>query len=360
MSILHKYLLKNIAQLYLAIFFILSLIIVGNQAIRFLIKGQETGIDDLGYFIALNSLKFIPTLLSLALFLSIIVGLARLYQNSEMIVLRSFGVNNRLLFLWIQPLVLLVSALIFVLVVWVNPWASLSIKSIQHSIDSMSGIANITPNTFYQFKSNSIVLHAEKVNLNVLETVFLRFNQAGQSAVVLSGSATIDRDTQPGSTLLILHNGTLYQGLFKQNGISVDQNITTFSRYKILLENTPKLSLADFRKNTLQNDVRSQSFMQLLQPLNFEQQLEIYKRLSQPLALILLSFLAIMLARGTHRNTGMMSKILWGIFVFVLYQNLLSIAKKSMLEGGMHIMWVHFLMLLLIVWFYKRQAKVLS
>ena len=354
-KILVGYIFTHIISLYLAIFGVLSLVIVGNQAIRFLIKGQEIGVDNIGLFIGFNALKFLPILLSLSLFLSIIIALGRLYKNSEMVAMQSVGLNTKYLLLSVQLIVIPIMIIVGSIQLYINPWAVLETKTIQKTADNMAGLTRINANKFYHFLNNSITLYAQKADLSGknLESVFLKLNQAKKESIVVAKYGIIDKDFQAGRTTLILKDGTLYHGLLSDK----NHNITTFKQYDILLKNKPKQTMTDLIDTIQRNQVETQTLSQLLHQTSKTQAIELHRRLSHPISVLLLCLLAVMLAKTSHRSGGLMNKILLGVFIFILYHNLLSIVKKAMLDGGMHLWWVHTMMVILIYWLYYKQQN---
>ena len=105
-----KYILRNLVTLFLAIIFILGLVVFGNQFVLMVQESIERGIpiQELMHLVSFNMIRDVPLILTLSLFLAIIITISRLYKNSEAIVMNSMGLGtNILLFLfnlWLSPL----------------------------------------------------------------------------------------------------------------------------------------------------------------------------------------------------------------------------------------------------------------
>ncbi|MCK5877554.1 MAG: LptF/LptG family permease, partial [Candidatus Marithrix sp.] len=75
-------------------------------------------------------------------------------------------------------------------------------------------------------------------------------------------------------------------------------------------------------------------------------------RLSFPLSVILLAILAVPLSHTTPRQ-GQYSKIVSGILIYLIYNNLLNVAKKWVERGDVSpvigVWWVHIILILIII-----------
>ena len=120
-----KYILSNLVLIFFAIFFIISLIVFGNQ---FVLTAQEAieysiPIKELMPLLSFNMLRDTPIILVISLFLSIIITFSQLYKNSEAIVLNSIGLGDKDFIRIIQPVTILLFIIVFILTVYIVPWA---------------------------------------------------------------------------------------------------------------------------------------------------------------------------------------------------------------------------------------------
>ena len=145
--IFHRTLLRELISVALATFLVLLGIVVTTQLVRFLGLAAGGSITS-GSVIALLGLTligFLPTLLSLTLFISVLMVVSRAYRDSEMVVWFSCGFS---LARWIKPvlmfaapLVLTIAALALVL----SPWAADKAESLRKSLDSRDDASAIIP-----------------------------------------------------------------------------------------------------------------------------------------------------------------------------------------------------------------------
>ena len=118
-TIISRYLLKNLLLFLVSIFFIIGLIVFGNQFVLTVQESVEHGIpfQELIPIVGFNMLRDIPIIFSLSLFLAIIISISQIYKSSEAVVMNSVGIGDKnfrqhkvyykILLLIIEPLLLL-------------------------------------------------------------------------------------------------------------------------------------------------------------------------------------------------------------------------------------------------------------
>ena len=120
-----KYILRNLVTLFLAIIFILGLVVFGNQFVLMVQESIERGIpiQELMPLVSFNMIRDVPLILTLSQFLAIVITISRLYKNSEAIVMNSLGLGDKHFIVFIQPLVVASFLIIFFLTIYAVPWA---------------------------------------------------------------------------------------------------------------------------------------------------------------------------------------------------------------------------------------------
>ena len=83
-----RYIRRNLVTLFFAIFFIIGLVVLGNQFVLMVQESVERGIpiQELMTLVSFNMIRDVSLILSLSLFLAIIVTISQLYKNSEAVV----------------------------------------------------------------------------------------------------------------------------------------------------------------------------------------------------------------------------------------------------------------------------------
>lgn len=345
---LSKYILGNISLAFIAILFVLSFIVIGNQIVRFLIKGQALGIENLGSFIIFGTVKFLPVLLSLSLFLAILVTLSRFHQNTEMTAMQSLGVKKRYFWRYILPIVVVIVTLVLWMQFFLNPYALFKVQNMQKSVDKVRAVTKISPKKFHYFGNGKIVLYADFVDKQQkMSDLFIQSQQNSQNLIIVAQSGYIDYDQHNFTLKLYLANGKVYQDITS----TARPNIISFGQYQLLLEHKPVITT----KKEIKTDIKTQTIIELWQQWDAQKNAEFSYRLSMGFAIFLLSILAILLARLNPQKISTTVIVVWGAVIFVLYYNLLSVARKLMLENGWHLFWVHLIFIALIIWLYFKQ-----
>ena len=110
-----RYMRRSLVALFFAIFFIIGLVLFGNQFVLMVQESIERGIPvkELMPLVSFNMIRDVSLILSLSLFLAIILTISQLYKNSEAVVMNSLGLNDKYFIVFIQPLVLLSFVIIF-------------------------------------------------------------------------------------------------------------------------------------------------------------------------------------------------------------------------------------------------------
>ena len=106
-TIISRYLLSNLFIFFIAITFIIGLIVFGNQFVLTVQESISFGIPikELMPLIGFNMLRDTPIILILSLFLSIIITISQLYKNSEAVVMSSIGLGDREFINLIKPII---------------------------------------------------------------------------------------------------------------------------------------------------------------------------------------------------------------------------------------------------------------
>ena len=109
------------------------------------------------------------------------------------------------------------------------------------------------------------------------------------------------------------------------------------------------------------SEIEEKSSIDLLMQGGLLANAEIQWRLSQPISILILSIIGVLLGRSSPR-TGKGINLLFGVIIFMLYNNGLLVAKNSIESGQLNPLiglWsIHILMILCMIIFYQlRQGN---
>ena len=360
-NIISKYLLRNLIAFFVAISFIIGLLVFGNQFFLTVQESVEHGIPviELMPLISYNMLRDIPIILTLSLFLAIIISISQLYKNSEAVVMNSIGLGERDFIGFIQPMVILCFILIFYLTIFAVPWAKQQKSLAESQTANSSEFSFITEGKFESFKNGEIVFYAAESEIidtddeQNMEEVFIYSAGNGSPTIVLASEAKKYTDAQSKSVYLRLKNGIRYEGLPGDKNI----NILDFELYDL------EIISGDIQKSIMNfSEIEEMTSINLLSQKNLLAKAEMQWRFSQPISILLLSVFGVFLGKSSPR-TGKGINLIIGIIIFMLYNNGLLVAKNSIESGQLSPiigMWgIHLCLFLFLIIFYQfREGKI--
>tara|TARA_Y100001949_G_scaffold164305_1_gene159007 strand:- start:33 stop:1202 length:1170 start_codon:yes stop_codon:yes gene_type:complete len=356
-----KYILRNLVTLFLAIIFILGLVVFGNQFVLMVQESIERGIpiQELMPLVSFNMIRDVPLILTLSLFLAIVITISRLYKNSEAIVMNSLGLGDKHFIVFIQPLVVVSFLIIFFLTIYAVPWAKQQKNIMEEETRNASEFSFITEGEFEQFKQGEIVFYTSKsktldtVGAQNMEEIFIYASDNGKPVIVLASEAIKYIDPQSNSIYLRLKDGVRYQGIPSNK----NKNILNFDLYDLeIVSGELQKSVAIYSK------IEGKSTLELLKQGGVLANAELQWRISQPITVLILSVIGVFLGKASPRS-GKGINLLIGVVIFMTYYNTLLAAKSAIELGQINSilgLWVvHFLVILLLILFYKlRQGKI--
>ena len=281
--------------------------------------GGRVASGDVLALIAFQSLNYLPTVLILTSFISVLVAVTRSYRDSEMVVWFASGQS---LLAWIRPvltfglpLVLLVGAVSLV----VAPWAKMKSAEFIQRFEKREDLARVAPGQFRESSSADRVFFVEGSanGSTVVKNVFVSTNQAnGGSSVVVAREGVIEADGK-GGQYLVLKNGRRYQGMPGQ----ADFQSMEFERYSMRVATRVPVLGTDVPLDALSTPA-------LLAVENQFTRSELLSRISAPIVCLVLILLAIPLGFVNPR-AGSSANLILALLIFFTYNNLVKMVEAS-------------------------------
>ena len=342
-------LLQELAATAIAAFLVLQGIVVAQRLTYYLgvaAKGDLAS-NAITTLLGFSALKFLPTLLSLTIFLAVLLTLTRWHRDSEMVVWFSSGLG---ISGWIRPVLtfaLPLIALIGLLSLFVTPWATHKIADFREQLQSQDESESVSPGVFKEFNQGERVLFVDSSNDfgNTVNNVFVQSKQHQKLGIITAKHGF--REVQPnGDVFLVMANGHRYEGTPNTPEFSK----TEFERYAIRVE------AAEVKRQPVATISKSTS--ELLKnhtPANIA---ELQWRLGIPISAFVLVLLAIPLSFVDPR-AGRSVNMMMALLIYIIYSNLLSILQDTLAHGKFSLvigLWpVHVFFLVLTVYmFYRR------
>jgi lipopolysaccharide export system permease protein len=358
--LIFRYLAKEVFISLAGLTSILLLIFMSNQLVRYLTRAASGQIPAM-FIMKLMMLELpnlVGLLLPLGFYVAILIAYGRMYADSEMIVLQACGYSPAQLLKHSFYFSTVVSLCIAVLMLWISPYIAVERAKLLRTTGVKTIIQTIIPQRFNEIPGGQQVFYVEGMNRDhtVAKQIFLaKLEQKPDKVrwnIILAEKSSIETDKVTQEEYVLFEKGKAYQGMPGQ----ADYQFAEFETYKTRI---PHPVLGG------KNDIRTLPTAQLL-PINNsdpKKVAELNWRLSVPIMVLILTFLAVPLSRVNPRS-GKFAKILPAIVIYIIYANFIFIARnwivdqKTPLWLGMW--WLHLSVLSLgifLIWrSYKRHA----
>lgn len=284
--------------------------------------GGKVASADVITLIGFSSLTYLPVLLILTGFISVLLVVTRSYQDSEMVVWFASGLS---LTQWVRPVlsfglpfIVLTTLLSFV----ATPWANRQSSELREQYEKRGDIAKVSPGKFQESASSERIFFVEEVtgDLAKVRNVFINTNKNGRSSVVVASEGRMEIDAH-GDKFLVMSKGSRYDGLPSEPNFQMME----FEKYGILVAAQTKAAAGN-------KNAKSLSLSELLADPNKFNQGELLWRISLPLMSIILLLLAVPLGYVNPR-VGRSANLIIALLLVAVYLNLLNIVQEGVVQG---------------------------
>lgn len=342
---------REFAQAAAGISVALLAILTSTQLIRLLkdAAGGHIAPEAVASLLGFAALNFMPILLSLTLFVSILLSLSRAYRDSEMVVWFSCGLP---LTAWARPVLrfaLPVVIAIAVLSGFLSPWANFNTAEYKQKLSARSELSQVSPGSFREAKRGQRVFFVEAMadDASQVGNVFVATIQEGKLGVVMS-DAGHQETSENGDRFVVLERGRRYE---VEPG-TPEFKVMEFERYRVRTE--------DGIAKPAERSPNRLPITELIFEDSNQARGELLWRIGMPVSALVLAMLAIPLSYVNPR-AGRSVNMLIAILIYAIYSNLMSVSQAWVAQGKLSFwigVWiVHAMMLLpLLLLFYKRVA----
>lgn len=346
--------LREFAHAFVAVFVALFAIMMTSQLIRLL--GQAAGgkivPESVIALMGFGALNYLPTLLSLTLFVAVLLSLSRAYRDSEMAIWFSAGLP---LTAWIRPVMrfaLPLTAAIAVLSLFLSPWAQNKSAEYRNRMDQRDDISRVSPGNFKESSQADRVFFVEAVTSDEsrVKNVFISSMQQGRLGVMAAAQGHTEVGAN-GDRFLVLGHGRRYES----TPGTAAYRIMEFERYAVRTETG--------ESRGVERSPRHLPVWELVTQPSPANQGELLWRLGVPLSALTLALLAIPLSFVNPR-AGRTNNLLFALLTFMVYSNLISISQAWVSQGKLPFwvgIWaVHAVMFVTLLLLFHRRIAVFS
>lgn len=315
--------------------------------------GGKVSSQDVMALITFQSLNYLPVILILTGFISVLLVVTRSYQDSEMVVWFASGVS---LTRWIKPVfkfgwpIILIVALLSLVA---TPWANLKSSEYQERFEKREDIARVSPGKFQESASANRIFFVEGFSNDAtkVRNVFVNTIKNGVDSLVVAKTGEVITDAD-GEKFVVMEKGRRYDGVPGQ----LNMEIIEFERYGVTVETQSHAQSASRATRTL-------STVELINNPDRYHSAELLWRIALPLMAATLMLLAIPLAFVNPR-AGRSIGLLIALLMFFIYSNVVSVFQAAVAQDRMSFMlawWpIHVVVLAFAIFMFSWRLKVNS
>ena len=309
-----------------ATFTVLFTILVTWSLIRILgqAAGGKVAPNDVVALIAFAALNYLPTIIILTSFISVLAVVTRTYRDSEMVVWFASGQS---LVGWIRPVLSLGLPLVLLtamLSLFAQPWAMQKNQEYIERFEKREDLQKVAPGQFKESSSANRIFFVEGVTgeSTIVQNVFVNTIEGATNTTVVAREGVIEAG-ENGARYLVLKNGRRYEGVPGQ----ADFQSMEFERYMMRVQTKAAVTGADKGADALPTS-------ELLVNRDRFKDAELLWRIALPVTCLLLILLAIPLGFVNPR-AGSSANMIVALLIFFSYNNLNKMMEASVRQEKM-------------------------
>jgi lipopolysaccharide export system permease protein len=319
----HSSLRKELSRSFSATLVVLATIVMTMMLIRTLGLAAKGSVNpsDVLLVMAYTVLGYMPTILSLSLFVAIVGTLSRMYAESEMVIWFSSG---RGLVDFVKPLFRFawpVLVLVGLLAVFGWPWANSQTQGMRDQYERRGDLERITPGEFRESAGRNRVFFIDKDTPDgaTATNVFISSIERDKQLITSARSGRID--TMGEARYLMLSNGQRLERPLVPGPLKISE----FGTYGARIGSDTAASLQD-------TPARSRPTAALLAEPTPVNRGELGWRLGMLLAGVNFVLLALTLT-SVNPRVGRSGNLMLAFFAFVVYLNMINLGQSWVSSG---------------------------
>jgi lipopolysaccharide export system permease protein len=332
--LISRYILRETFAAWLIVVVVLLTILMTKQFADILgdAAAERLPRDAIWSIFALTTMRYVTLLTPIALFLGVMLALARLNRDCETAALAACGVGPGQLLVPVLTLTIILAAVLAWFSLLLNPAASARIDAIKLKAQQEMHLGALEAGKFMSPDSGDSVIYPREVVDNELRGVFFEHQQGDRVVAILAdrGERVVDQAT--GAVSFVLHDGRRYEGVPGDNEFLVVE----FDEHGIPIRRKEDAAVVE--------TALSKPTSALLGSALPADRAELEWRISVPISVLVLALLAVPLSRSTPRE-GRYAKLGIGLLGYIIYANVLSIARvwveRGVVPDWLGLWWVH-------------------
>lgn len=330
-GIFFRHVLREIALATVAVAVILLVLLLTNQLAFVLGRAADGQIPARLVFelLALSLRENAMVILPISLLLGCILGLGRLYHDSELAAAQACGIGTRTLYVAAGVVTLLAT----LLAAWISfkdgPEAAARASQIRLEALRTAVTRGLAPGQFRSLGSGATIYFRSQDADGTMRDVFVqrRVPREERMEIVLADRASYAVSADSRAYTITLFDGESYTGVPGGGAwrrMQFREQVVRVPTPEASLPGKPRVDVLPTSTLASSNDPRLRA--------------ELQWRISSVVITLALGLLAVPLAKLRPRQ-GRYARVIWGVLLYAVYANLL-IASRTMLERGDTPVWL--------------------
>lgn len=319
----HSSLRKELSRSFGATLVVLITIVMTMMLIRTLGLASKGSVNpsDVMLVMAYTVLGYMPTILSLSLFVAIVGTLSRMYRDSEMVIWFSSGrglvdfVQPLFRFAW--PVLLLIAVL--ALVGW--PWANSQTQGMRAQYERRGDLERIAPGEFRESAGRNRVFFIDKDTPDAATATNVFISSIERNLQIITSARSGRLENVGGTRYLMLSNGQRLERSLNEKTLKISE----FDSYGTKVG-------GDVAMASDATPLRARPTMKLVMEPSPQNLGELAWRIGLLFAGVNFVLLALTLSNVNPR-VGRSANLLLALFAFVVYFNLLNLGQNWVGSG---------------------------
>jgi lipopolysaccharide export system permease protein len=319
----HSSLRKELSRSFGATLVVLVTVVMTMTLIRTLGQASRGSFNpsDVTMVMGYTVLAYMPTLLTMSLFIAIISTLSRMYRESEMVIWFCGGKGLSALLAPLMQFAWPIFAVVAALALLVLPWSNQRIEDLRAQYEQRGDLDRVEPGQFQESGNGTRVFFVEKTTEGQVtgSNVFIASIERGKETVTSARSGRIE--LLPQGQFLMLSKGQRLESVVG----TTDLKVSDFEVYGTQIN-------ANVSANGLSSQVNTVTTLTLLQDLTSAHLGELSWRLGLLLAAINFVVIGVAISSVNPRANKSLN-LVFALFTFVVYDNLLNLGQSWIASG---------------------------
>ncbi|TNF98258.1 MAG: LPS export ABC transporter permease LptF [Gammaproteobacteria bacterium] len=355
LSIIDRYLLREISQVLLSVLFVLLLITLSSQLVRFLTHAAvgDWPADVVMPMLGLTAINSVALIMPMAVLLAVIMTVGRMYRDSEIVVMKGCGVSTWQLYKPLGLLAFFLALTLGWLSFFVLPDTKLAAAFIEDEAEKSSELMGISPGRFQESHDGKRAIYVESIDKEEEEVgnIFVHYKSDGEVSLLTAATAYQYQEEETGDQLIVLKDGFRYTGIPGETS------------YREIEFKIHWIRLKEGKKGKPRTSYETKPTRELIGSENLFDQSELHWRISMMMSPVLFTLLGLPLGRIGQRE-GRYGRVMVGVLIYLIYFKLLRVGQvlieNETTPAWLGLWWVHAGLICYLAWTLFKERKVKS